>query len=128
MSKQAALNAQVSYAENKDLAVVANVAYTIVPGFKITPEVAWNSVHTDDGTKIRDGFGAWAPSQRAFLFVPPNHPTGPAGNAGALPLRYCARQQISGFGDRFSREESAGREKISTFPANSLARAVPGPQ
>ena len=66
MSKQAALNAQVSYAENKDLAVVANVAYTIVPGFKITPEVAWNSVHTDDGTKVRDGFGGMVRFQRSF--------------------------------------------------------------
>ncbi len=66
VSKQAALNAQVSYAENKDLAVVANVAYTIVPGFKITPEVAWNSVHKDDGTKVRDGFGGMVRFQRSF--------------------------------------------------------------
>jgi len=66
LSKQAAFNAQVSYAENKDVAVVANVAYTIVPGFKITPEIAWNSVHTEDKVKIRDGFGGMVRFQRSF--------------------------------------------------------------
>jgi hypothetical protein len=39
INKKTALNAQVSYADNKDLAVAANVAYTIVPGYTITAEV-----------------------------------------------------------------------------------------
>jgi len=67
LSKQTSLNAQVSYAENKDVAVVANVAYSIVPGFKITPEVAWTSYHSDiTKEKIRDGFGGMVRFQRSF--------------------------------------------------------------
>jgi hypothetical protein len=66
-NEKAAFNAQVSYADNKDLAVVANVAYTLVPGFTVTPEVAWNSVH-DDVTKekLADGFGGFIRFQRSF--------------------------------------------------------------
>ncbi|PSJ62779.1 porin [Pseudaminobacter soli (ex Li et al. 2025)] len=65
-NKQTSFNAQVSYAENRDLAVVANIAYTIVPGFKITPEIAWTSYHTDDKVKISDGFGGMVRFQRSF--------------------------------------------------------------
>ncbi|MDH6233976.1 hypothetical protein M2281_004589 [Mesorhizobium soli] len=65
-SKQTSFNAQVSYAENKDVAVVANIAYTIVPGFKITPEIAWTSYHDDNKVKIRDGFGGMVRFQRSF--------------------------------------------------------------
>ncbi len=65
-TEKATINAQVAYAENKDLAVVANVAYQLVPGFTITPEIAWNSVHTESKEKIRDGFGGMIRFQRSF--------------------------------------------------------------
>jgi len=66
LNEKAAFNLQASYADNKDVAVVANVAYELVPGLKITPEVAWNSVHDDDGNKITDGFGGFLRFQRNF--------------------------------------------------------------
>jgi len=65
-TEKATINAQVAYAENKDLAVVANVAYQLVPGFTITPEIAWNSVHTESKEKIGDGFGGMIRFQRSF--------------------------------------------------------------
>jgi hypothetical protein len=65
-SKQASFNTQVSYSENKDVAVVADVAYTIVPGFKITPEVVWFSTHKDV-TKVKtEGFSGMVRFQRSF--------------------------------------------------------------
>ncbi|MBN9245681.1 MAG: porin [Mesorhizobium sp.] len=39
INEKTSLNAQVSYDEDKNLGVAANVAYEIVPGFTITPEV-----------------------------------------------------------------------------------------
>jgi Porin subfamily len=67
VNEKAALNLQASWSQNKDVAVVANVAYTLVPGFTITPEVAWNSVHEDvTKEKIRDGFGGMVRFQRSF--------------------------------------------------------------
>jgi len=66
LNEKAALNLQASYADNKDVALVANVAYELVPGFKITPEVAWNSWHDNDGNKLGDGFGGFLRFQRNF--------------------------------------------------------------
>ncbi|RJG45830.1 MULTISPECIES: porin [unclassified Mesorhizobium] len=67
LNEKAAFNLQAQYADNKDVAIVANVAYELVPGFKITPEVAWNSWH-DDVTKekLGDGFGGFLRFQRNF--------------------------------------------------------------
>ncbi|WP_019170789.1 porin [Pseudaminobacter salicylatoxidans] len=65
-NEKASFNAQVAYAENKDVAVVANVAYQLVPGLTITPEVAWNSWHTENKVKIDDGFGGFLRFQRSF--------------------------------------------------------------
>ena len=67
LSEKATFNLQAQYADNKDVAIVANVAYELVPGFKITPEVAWNSWH-DDVTKekLGDGFGGFLRFQRNF--------------------------------------------------------------
>jgi hypothetical protein len=66
LNEKATLNLQASYADNKDVALVAGVGYELVPGFKITPEVAWNSWHTEDGRKIDDGFGGFLRFQRNF--------------------------------------------------------------
>ncbi|MDH6230675.1 hypothetical protein M2281_001247 [Mesorhizobium soli] len=49
---KASANLQVSWSQNKDVAVAANVAYELVPGFVITPEVNYLSAH-DDITKVK---------------------------------------------------------------------------
>jgi hypothetical protein len=41
VTPKAAVNVQVSYDDFEDFAAVANVAYELVPGFTITPEVAY---------------------------------------------------------------------------------------
>ncbi len=41
VTPKAAINLQLSYTEFEDFAVAANVAYELVPGFTITPEVAY---------------------------------------------------------------------------------------
>ncbi len=66
LNDKAKLNLQASYADNKDVALVANVAYELVPGLRITPEVAWNSWHDNDGNKLGDGFGGFLRFQRNF--------------------------------------------------------------
>jgi hypothetical protein len=66
LNEKATFNLQAQYFENKDAAVIANIGYELVPGFKITPEVAWNSWHTEDGEKIDDGFGGFLRFQRNF--------------------------------------------------------------
>ena len=59
MTDKATLNVQVSYDEMEDFAVVANVAYELVPNFVVTPEIAyidnfndefqnWNEYWNDD--------------------------------------------------------------------------------
>jgi porin-like protein len=41
LTDKATLNVQVSYDEMEDFAVVANIAYELVPNFVITPEIAY---------------------------------------------------------------------------------------
>ena len=45
---QAAFNLQVSYSDFEDFAVAANVAYELVPGFKIQPEIDYQDNFGDD--------------------------------------------------------------------------------
>ena len=40
-SEKAAINVQLSYDDFENFAAVANVAYTVVPGFTVTPEIAY---------------------------------------------------------------------------------------
>jgi hypothetical protein len=47
-NEKAKFNFQVSYDDWEDLAVVANVAYELVPGFTITPEIAYIDNLDDD--------------------------------------------------------------------------------
>ena len=47
-SERATFNLQVSYDEFEDIAAVANVAYTVVPNFVITPEIAYVDNLNDD--------------------------------------------------------------------------------
>jgi hypothetical protein len=62
-SEKAAVNVQLSYDEAENFAAVANVAYTVVPGFTITPEVAYvDNFDADDA----DAFGGFLRFQRNF--------------------------------------------------------------
>lgn len=56
-----AFNLQASADDDKNYALAANVAYTIVPGYTITTEVDWNHFgHFDDGTP----FGNWTKADK----------------------------------------------------------------
>ena len=48
VTPQAAINVQLSYDEFENFAAVANVAYELVPGFTITPEIAYADSFGDD--------------------------------------------------------------------------------
>ncbi|MBD8553121.1 porin [Rhizobium sp. CFBP 8762] len=47
LSEKSTLNTQVSYDDRKNFAAVANVAFTVVPGFVITPEVSYAKIDDD---------------------------------------------------------------------------------
>jgi hypothetical protein len=55
-----ALNGQVSFDDGENLAVAANAAFTVVDGFKITPEVVYYDNNTDDA------WGGMVRFQRSF--------------------------------------------------------------
>ncbi|MDX8440473.1 porin [Mesorhizobium australafricanum] len=66
-NEKTSFNAQVSYDEGKSLAVAANVAYTIVPGFKVIGEVDYvNHAKSDYRDVSSDGFGGILRFQRSF--------------------------------------------------------------
>ena len=48
-NEKAAFNVQASYDEAETLGLVANVAYTVVPGFTVTAEVDYYDTPVDDG-------------------------------------------------------------------------------
>ncbi|WP_421592044.1 porin [Shinella sp. M27] len=56
------LNAQVSFDDGDQLAAVANANFTVVPGFVVTPEVAYFDNGNDDG----DSWGGMIRFQRSF--------------------------------------------------------------
>ncbi|MFD9898008.1 porin [Mesorhizobium sp. UC22_110] len=58
-------NAQVSYDDNRSLAIAANVAYEIVPGFVITPEVDF----VNEGRYGKAGYlGSWTKADKKNSF------------------------------------------------------------
>ncbi|RUU03464.1 porin [Mesorhizobium sp. USDA-HM6] len=60
-NEKTAFNLQASADDDKNYALAANVAYTIVPGFTITTEVDWDHFgHFDDGTP----FGNWTKADK----------------------------------------------------------------
>jgi hypothetical protein len=63
LSEKATLNVQLSYTEAEDFAAVAGVAYELVPGLKITPEVNYVDNFDVDG---EDGVGGFLRFQRNF--------------------------------------------------------------
>ncbi|KXF78019.1 porin, partial [Paramesorhizobium deserti] len=72
LTDKATFNAQVSYDDFDQLAVAANVAYEIVPGFTITPEVLYYKDLVDDVspagviTQSDDAWGGMIRFQRSF--------------------------------------------------------------
>lgn len=48
LTDKATLNVQASYDEMEDFAIVANVAYELVPNFVVTPEIAYIDSFNDD--------------------------------------------------------------------------------
>lgn len=60
VSEKAAVNLQVSYDDSEQLGAALNVAYELVPGFKITPEVDYY----DNG--VDDAWGGIIRFQRSF--------------------------------------------------------------
>ncbi|TPJ82750.1 porin [Mesorhizobium sp. B2-6-2] len=60
-NSKTSFNVQASADDDKNYALAANVAYTIVPGFTITTEVDWDHYgHFDDGTP----FGNWTKADK----------------------------------------------------------------
>ena len=47
-SEKAAFNVQISYDDLEDFVAVANIAYTVVPNFVVTPEIAYFDNFNDD--------------------------------------------------------------------------------
>lgn len=63
LSEKATLNVQLSYDEAENFAAVANVAYTLVPGLTITPEVVYvDNFDLDDA----DALGGFLRFRRSF--------------------------------------------------------------
>ena len=63
VSEKAAVNVQLAYDDADFFSAVANVEYEVVPGFRITPEVAYGDNLDDDD----DGFfGGFVRFQRNF--------------------------------------------------------------
>ncbi|GAA5664756.1 MULTISPECIES: porin [Brucella] len=54
---KATFNVQLAYDDTKTFAATANVAYELVPGFTITPEVSYTK--WDDEHSVLDGSDAW---------------------------------------------------------------------
>ena len=73
-SERAAFNLQVSYDDLEDIAVVANVAYTVVPNFVITPEIAYvdnlnddfDDLFGDDDDVVDENWGFFIRAQANF--------------------------------------------------------------
>ena len=83
VTPKAAINVQISYDDWQNFAAVANVAYELVPGFTITPEVAYYdnfqsdqcfvgnfsslcSINDDGNAETDGGFGGFLRLQRNF--------------------------------------------------------------
>jgi hypothetical protein len=71
INEKTSFNTQISYDEGKNLGVVANIAYDIVPGLTITAEAAYLHVGEDTvsnwtGADDEDNFGGILRFQRSF--------------------------------------------------------------
>jgi Porin subfamily len=67
VTEKATVNVQLSYDESEDFAAVANVAYELVPGLRVTPEVAYfDNFDDDDDEDDGDEVGGFLRVQRSF--------------------------------------------------------------
>jgi hypothetical protein len=67
VSPKAAVNVQLAYDDFENFSAVANVDYELVPGFTITPEIAYADNFNDDFGDDDDGeFGGFLRFQRNF--------------------------------------------------------------
>lgn len=67
VTEKATVNVQLSYDESEDFAAVANVAYELVPGLRITPEIAYfDNFDDDDDEDDGDEIGGFLRVQRSF--------------------------------------------------------------
>ena len=66
VTPQAAINVELSYDDFDNFAAVANVAYELVPGFKITPEVTYQDNFDDDNGDDNEEWGGQIRFQRDF--------------------------------------------------------------
>ncbi len=56
VSPKAAINVQLAYDDFETFSAVANVSYELVPGFVVTPEIAYAKNYDDDiGSAFDDG-------------------------------------------------------------------------
>jgi Porin subfamily len=63
LNTKATFNTQVSYDDAENFGIVANIAYELVPGFRITPEIAYyDNLDQDDA----DSIGGMVRFQRNF--------------------------------------------------------------
>ncbi|UXN63544.1 porin [Phyllobacterium sp. A18/5-2] len=65
VTEKATINGQVAYEDEGTVAAALNVAYELVPGFVITPEIAYTSFGDDRGV-ADDAFGGIIRFQRNF--------------------------------------------------------------
>jgi hypothetical protein len=67
LTEKATFNLGLAYDDFENFSAVANVAYELVPGFVITPEIAWADNFNDDFGDDDDGeFGGFLRFQRNF--------------------------------------------------------------
>jgi len=65
-NEKATFNAEVGYDDFENFSIAANVAYDLVPGFTITPEVVYYDNFNDDNGDDNDAFGFNLRFQRTF--------------------------------------------------------------
>jgi hypothetical protein len=66
VSEKAKINAQLAYDEEENFSAGLNVAYELVPGLVITPEVVYTDNFDDDLGDDNDAFGGMVRFQRTF--------------------------------------------------------------
>jgi hypothetical protein len=67
VTEKATVNVQLSYDESEDFAAVANVAYELVPGLRVTPEIAYfDNLGDDNDEDDGDEIGGYLRIQRSF--------------------------------------------------------------
>ena len=69
LTDKATLNVQASYDAMEDFAIVANVAYEIVPNFVITPEIAYIDNFNEEFQRWSEDIGQEVPAENWGFFV-----------------------------------------------------------